>query len=60
MVRMFNFDTEDNYVLPLELAEATGNISRVVCLACDNRCATAAQHVISNGFAGSTFLKLQM
>lgn len=35
VVRMYNFDTEDNYVLNLE--QDSGLVSRVVCLAYDDR-----------------------
>lgn len=35
VVRMYNFDTEDNYVLNLE--QDSGLVSRVVCLAFDQR-----------------------
>ncbi|MEW5317550.1 MAG: hypothetical protein WDW38_008838 [Sanguina aurantia] len=44
MVRMFNFDTEDNYVLPLTMPDAAANgaVSRVTCLASDD--STATEH----------------
>lgn len=35
VVRMFNFDTEDNYVIPVE--QDSGVATRVVCLAFDER-----------------------
>lgn len=37
VVRLYNFDTEDNYVLQVDAAEGTGTMSRIVCLAADNR-----------------------
>lgn len=33
---MYNFDTEDNYVLPLDSADSI-TTSRIVCLAADSR-----------------------
>mmetsp|Transcript_30722 Transcript_30722/g.68056 ORF Transcript_30722/g.68056 Transcript_30722/m.68056 type:complete len:1411 (+) Transcript_30722:34-4266(+) len=42
VVRLYNFDTEDNYVLTLDAAEGTGNVTRIVCLASDLRCGLLA------------------
>jgi len=36
VVRMYNFDTEDNYVLQVEPGEG-GNVTRICCLAADTR-----------------------
>ena len=36
-MRMYNFDTEDNYVLT-DVVEPGGTIARITTLASDNRC----------------------
>ncbi len=46
VVRLYNFDTEDNYVLQPEAPEgAGGGVNRIACLASDLRCGAGDREV---------------
>jgi hypothetical protein len=42
VVRLYNFDTEDNYVLQPEAPAESGGVNRIACLASDLRCGLLA------------------
>jgi intraflagellar transport protein 140 len=46
VVRMYNFDTEDNYILPIDSSDSV-TVSRIVCLSADPRCRLLAAGTIS-------------
>ena len=48
VVRLYNFDTEDNYVLQPEVVEggAGGGVNRIACLASDTRCGACCSSLV--------------
>ena len=53
MVRLYNFDTEDNYVLQPEAPMESGGVNRIACLASDSRCGLLAAGTTSGSITVS-------